>query len=64
MFDEIVKIMNKPALFTRGTDNFWNNEHISKSLLESSTDWISKRFMKVVDFGVKTSCLFGLCLPL
>lgn len=35
MFDKIVKFMNKPAIFTCGTDNFWNNEHISKSLLES-----------------------------
>lgn len=35
MFDNLVKFMNKPALFTTDAGVFWDDEHISKSLLEA-----------------------------
>lgn len=35
MFDNLAEFMNKPALFTIGTDMFWDDEHISMELLEA-----------------------------
>lgn len=35
MFNSLSKFINKPELFTIGTDVFWNDEHISKALLDA-----------------------------
>lgn len=35
MFDGLLKFMERPSLFAAGTDVFWNDEHISKGLLEA-----------------------------
>ena len=35
MFNELVKYTSKPALYAQGTKNFWDDDHISKGLLEA-----------------------------
>lgn len=35
MFNDFVKVLHRPKLFEAGTDQFWNDEHISKKLLEA-----------------------------
>lgn len=35
MIDDLTRFMNRPALFTIGTDMFWDDEHISKELLKA-----------------------------
>lgn len=38
MFNELIKYTTKPGLYAPGTDNFWDDEHISKGLLEAHLD--------------------------
>jgi 2-polyprenyl-3-methyl-5-hydroxy-6-metoxy-1,4-benzoquinol methylase len=38
MLKELIKYTGRPALFTRGNCNFWNDEHTSKLLLEAHLD--------------------------
>jgi hypothetical protein len=35
MFSEIQKYAIKPELYAPSTSNFWNDEHISKGMLEA-----------------------------
>lgn len=41
MFDEMKKYLTKPKLYTPSTNKFWDNEHISKGMLEAhiNPDW-------------------------
>lgn len=41
MFKDLIKFTGKPALFERGTANFWDDSHISKHLLAAhlNPDW-------------------------
>ena len=41
MFNEIKKFLIKPKLYAPSTNNFWDDEHISKGLLEAHLDPIS-----------------------
>lgn len=51
MFKELVQYTGKPALFTKGTANFWDDPHISKHLLEAhlnpNRDAASRRPAKI-----------------
>ena len=38
MFKELIKYVGKPALYAKGTANFWDDPHMSKHLLDAHLD--------------------------
>jgi 2-polyprenyl-3-methyl-5-hydroxy-6-metoxy-1,4-benzoquinol methylase len=41
MMDKLFRLLRKPALWQRSAEPFWNDEHISKGMLEAhlNPDW-------------------------
>ena len=41
MFDQLSPLLRKPTLWQRSEELFWNDEHISKGMLEAhlNPDW-------------------------
>ncbi len=56
MIDKLFRLLNKPVLWQRSTEPFWDDEHISKGMLEAhlNPDWdAASRKHSYIDSSVK-----------